>query len=83
MTWIKEFFYPQFEVINSLSHDCEVDFLKDDVYFNNLSDKKPVSKQEVNGFFLRKKVMKFLQWHSLEDREIVFDPEFPAIFYRV
>lgn len=80
MTWIKEFFSPQFEVTSALIHDCEVDFLRDDAYFKNLSDKKPALKQEVNGFFLRKKMTKFLQWQSLEDKEIVFDPEF-NVFY--
>jgi hypothetical protein len=82
IVWIKEFLYPQFEIVDSSSHGCEIEYCADDTCFDEFYQKKPEEKAEIDGFILDTKIIKLVVWESTPMGQLLFDEKF-NVFYLV
>jgi len=82
IAWLREFFYPQFEITDVNPSDFEIAFIEDDKSFNDLHQNPPQSRTETNGFNLDNKTIKLLLWCMDKRWQVLFDEEL-NVFYRI
>ena len=80
--WLKEFLFPQFEMVTTATSDCAIRLVMDDAYFDKLKGRVPSKEEKIVGFVLDKRVAELSFWQTVNDGKIYHDEEFD-IFYGI